>query len=71
MKKDVKERFKQLESEGRVKVNWTTGEFELLGSPEQQQKTLNKFMYINPQVCLQMMQQLMGDTNEKDNTNNH
>ena len=61
MKKDVKERFKQLEQEGKVKVNWETGEFQLLGSPEQQQKTLNRFMYINPTVCLQMMQQLMGD----------
>jgi len=57
---DVKERFKQLEKEKLIEVNWDTGEFTLLGDKEKQKKTLNKFMYMNPKVCLQMMQQLWG-----------
>jgi len=56
--KDVKERFRQLEKEGKVKVNWDTGEFEILGDKEQREKTLNKFMYMNPEVCLSVMKQL-------------
>ena len=59
--RDVVTRFKQLEKEKLIKVNWDTGEFTLLGDEEKQKKTLNKFMYMNPKVCLQMMKQLWGE----------
>lgn len=58
--RDVVTRFEQLEKENLVKVNWTTGEVTVLGDKQQQRKTLNKFMYMNPKVCYEVMKQLWG-----------
>ena len=52
-------KLKPLEAKGKVKINYDTGELELLGkSEEENQAILSKFMYSDPRTCLNVLTQL-------------
>jgi hypothetical protein len=52
-------KLKPLEAKGKVKINYDTGEVELLGkSEEENQAILSKFMYSDPRTCLNVLTQL-------------
>ena len=52
-------KLKPLEKKGKIKVNYDTGEVELLGkNPEENKEILNKFMFSDPKTCLDVMQKL-------------
>jgi hypothetical protein len=52
-------KLKLLEAKGKVKINYDTGEVELLGkSEEENQAILSKFMYSDPRTCLNVLTQL-------------
>ena len=52
-------KLKPLEKKGKIKVNYDTGEVELLGkTPEENKEILNKFMFSDPKTCLDVMQKL-------------
>jgi hypothetical protein len=52
-------KLKPLEAKGKIKINYDTGEVELLGkSEEENQAILNKFMYSDPRTCLNVLTQL-------------
>ena len=52
-------KLQPLEKKGKVKINYDTGEVELLGkSEEENREIINKFMFTSPKTCLQMMQQM-------------
>jgi len=60
-------KLKPLEKKGKIKVNYDTGEVELLGkNPEENMEILNKFMFSDPKTCLDVMQKLYKeDDNDK------
>jgi hypothetical protein len=60
-------KLKPLEKKGKIKVNYDTGEVELLGkNPEENKEILNKFMFSDPKTCLDVMQKLYKeDDNDK------
>jgi hypothetical protein len=60
-------KLKPLEQKGKIKVNYDTGEVELLGkTPEENKEILNKFMFSDPKTCLDVMQKLYKeDDNDK------
>jgi hypothetical protein len=60
-------KLKPLEKKGKIKVNYDTGEVELLGkTPEENKEILNKFMFSDPKTCLDVMQKLYKeDDNDK------
>ena len=60
-------KLKPLEQKGKIKVNYDTGEVELLGkNPEENKEILNKFMFSDPKTCLNVMQKLYKeDDNDK------
>jgi hypothetical protein len=60
-------KLKPLEQKGKIKVNYDTGEVELLGkNPEENKEILNKFMFSDPKTCLDVMQKLYKeDDNDK------
>tara|TARA_R110000822_G_scaffold1013_2_gene4587 strand:+ start:1323 stop:1535 length:213 start_codon:yes stop_codon:yes gene_type:complete len=60
-------KLKPLEKKGKIKVNYDTGEVELLGkNPEENKEILNKFMFSDPKTCLNVMQKLYKeDDNDK------
>ena len=60
-------KLKPLEKKGKIKVNYVTGEVELLGkTPEENKEILNKFMFSDPKTCLDVMQKLYKeDDNDK------
>ena len=60
-------KLKPLEKKGKIKVNYDTGEVELLGkTPEENKEILNKFMFSDPKTCLNVMQKLYKeDDNDK------
>jgi len=61
-------KLKPLEMKGKVKINYDTGEVEILGKDEaENREIINKFMFTSPKTCLQMMQQMYGvkDDNNK------
>jgi hypothetical protein len=52
-------KLKPLEAKGKVKINYDTGEVELLGKSEEENKAiLSKFMYSDPRTCLNVLTQL-------------
>ena len=52
-------KLKPLEAKGKIKINYDTGEVELLGkSEEENQAILSKFMYSDPKTCLNVLTQL-------------
>jgi hypothetical protein len=52
-------KLKPLEAKGKIKINYDTGEVELLGkSEEENQAILSKFMYSDPRTCLNVLTQL-------------
>jgi len=54
-------KLKPLETKGKVKVNYDTGEVTLLGkSEEENKKILESFMYVTPKTCLNVLEQLWG-----------
>jgi len=54
-------KLKPLEAKGKVKVDYDTGEVTLLGkSEEENKKILESFMYVTPQTCLNVLEQLWG-----------
>ena len=60
-------KLKPLEKKGKIKVNYDTGEVELLGkNPEENKEILNKFMFSDHKTCLDVMQKLYKeDDNDK------
>lgn len=60
-------KLKPLEKKGKIKVNYDTGEVELLGkNPKENKEILNKFMFSDPKTCLNVMQKLYKeDDNDK------
>ena len=60
-------KLKPLEQKGKIKVNYDTGEVELLGkNPKENKEILNKFMFNDPKTCLNVMQKLYKeDDNDK------
>ena len=60
-------KLKPLEKKGKIKVNYDTGEVELLGkNSEENKEILNKFMFSDPKTCLDVMQKLYKeDDNDK------
>ena len=60
-------KLKPLEKKGKIKVNYDTGEVELLGKNSKENKEiLNKFMFSDPKTCLDVMQKLYKeDDNDK------
>ena len=60
-------KLKPLEKKGKIKVNYDTGEVELLGkTPEENKEILNKFMFSDPKTCLDVIQKLYKeDDNDK------
>lgn len=60
-------KLKPLEMKGKVKINYDTGEVEILGKDEKENREIiNKFMFTSPKTCLQMMQQ-MYEVKDDDN----
>lgn len=58
-------KLKPLEKKGKVKINYDTGEVEILGKDEaENREIIQKFMFTSPKTCLQMMQQMYGETND-------
>lgn len=58
-------KLKPLEKKGKVKINYDTGEVTLLGKSEEENRDImQKFMYSDPRTCLQIMQQMYGETND-------
>lgn len=54
-------KLQPLEKKGKVKINYDTGEVEILGKDEaENREIINKFMFTSPKTCLQMMQQMWG-----------
>jgi hypothetical protein len=52
-------KLKPLEAKGKIKVNYDTGEVELLGKSQEENKAiLSKFMYSDPRTCLNVLTQL-------------
>ena len=65
-KERLMEKLLPLEKKGKVKINHSTGEVTLLGKDEKENREIiQKFMYVSPQVCLQMMQQMNGGNDEE------
>lgn len=54
-------KLKPLEMKGKVKINYDTGEVEILGKDEKENREIiQQFMFTSPKTCLQMMQQMYG-----------